>query len=736
MNNMGVEEIFSILSVILDENTNGDDIYKDLSEFRIIIDEKLIPSIELIQYENKYLLIDKLKKVSNDVAFYLHNREIIQKVVIGIDSANKEQNLFIYKLYLKQIFKQEIKKDKSTLLKNTLSSVGNNYVIQNNIPTIIVNDKEKFRIKALNIADHDIELTLSQYINLLHYEMIENLNLNSLVHDFIVPGEIDNKYSLVLFPSIGDNKKKYFDTYGEIVDTLIIRGNRCFESKVKYYSNIKTIIVTGKINEENKIFIDQYAKNKNIKLYFKNSFKDALLEAFSIDYSGINNFCYLNIVRNLLAENAWYLSNEHHELLNSLKIVNEDLVFKTNNTEEILIKLKKQIQNKIDNIEKIYTEYNDNCNVLIKKLSTIQEKLEIKENSVLENGRLCINNHVEMEKVLIELIIKLIDVYQEFPENNCKEILRKYINLLKNIVNRYSCISNTQFQKNISEKYDSVFVNKFLIKYSTELHIDEEQLIEIVKNIDDNFTPKEKYLIALGENNQHKSRKYMIESAVEGCELAIEKLDKGSLTYCFSVVELKEMADRGIAFAAFELGKKIIKKTEDVTKFDFNEKDGLEYLIIAASKENLQAISYLANYWLEKYYKLKTNSHAENALYYFTLMKKTRKNDNSIYETIGYLLFELKRYQAAADYFKNSKSMESNYYLGLIYENGYGCAINEDKALSFYEEAMNSGHAEASVQYERLNAKIEARKKKETIDSTKDYSSYTYYSGSYYSSGW
>ena len=78
--------------------------------------------------------------------------------------------------------------------------------------------------------------------------------------------------------------------------------------------------------------------------------------------------------------------------------------------------------------------------------------------------------------------------------------------------------------------------------------------------------------------------------------------------------------------------------------------------------------------------------------------------------------------------------------LGTIYESGQGVAVDQQKALKYYEIAMQKGHSSAKVAYERLNAKIEAEKAKNTVQENKSYSSYSYYSSSYYSSyyssGW
>ena len=109
-----------------------------------------------------------------------------------------------------------------------------------------------------------------------------------------------------------------------------------------------------------------------------------------------------------------------------------------------------------------------------------------------------------------------------------------------------------------------------------------------------------------------------------------------------------------------------------------------------------------------------------------------------INETLGFLYYDLKNYRDAINYCEKAKTAQANYLLGRIYELGLGCASDENKALKYYEKSINAGHTEAQVAYEKLNAKIEERKKKTVVQENKSYSSYTSYSGYYtsYYSGW
>ena len=133
------------------------------------------------------------------------------------------------------------------------------------------------------------------------------------------------------------------------------------------------------------------------------------------------------------------------------------------------------------------------------------------------------------------------------------------------------------------------------------------------------------------------------------------------------------------------------------------------------------------------------NSSEENsndiALKYYLIAEKKGSKDVKMFERIAKIYFNKENYREAEGYCKKSDTAESNFCLGMIYENGMGCASNEQEAIVHYQRAINMGHMNAQVAYERLTSKIAVEKEKNTVKENTSYSSYTYYSG-YYSSGW
>ncbi len=78
------DAVFSVLSRLMDETVGEDSITeKFLGEFEILIDEKLLPIIGKIPYENKYELVDSISSLCRDISLYLYFPELINKVVVG-----------------------------------------------------------------------------------------------------------------------------------------------------------------------------------------------------------------------------------------------------------------------------------------------------------------------------------------------------------------------------------------------------------------------------------------------------------------------------------------------------------------------------------------------------------------------------------------------------------------------------------------------------------------------------
>ena len=106
-----VDSIFTSLSHIMDETVNTNSIMERLNEFLIVVDEKLIPSIEKIQYIKKYDVISRIRNVGRDISLYLYFPEIISKNIIGFYNLNNESFKLIYENVLRRKFNMKEETD-------------------------------------------------------------------------------------------------------------------------------------------------------------------------------------------------------------------------------------------------------------------------------------------------------------------------------------------------------------------------------------------------------------------------------------------------------------------------------------------------------------------------------------------------------------------------------------------------------------------------------------------------
>lgn len=745
MSKTNIEELFGILSEVSNESVSSNrELFEKMSDYQLVIDEKMYDLMKEIHYEKKFAIIDELKQVGRNINILLHFPQMMGKNIVGMDMLPPAKSKEIYKLLLSEDFQNDIPEE--TVVDKLMGTVGKT-TISNLFPTIVSSDSSE--ISVLNVAENDVKLSNKQYVDLLTASVNEQLDLSSLIHAVVIPGQLKEKTGVIIFPEKNDEEKKFNQSLMEAVDTLVIQGKNCDISRLKQYKNVKQVYIAGRVSEEKKKELALYFNKCHIDVKYGRSLISLTKEAISLEHE-VNNYCFISIIKNALFEISWYLATKNDELKQPMAMVNDDIVFKNKETKKTLKEIQEKYRNEIDRNEKVYLEYKECMDLLLGDISYIQEKLGIYEDKVLDDGKLCINQHVDLYRILIELIVKMIDTYQTFPEQNYKDVVRKKISILSsltgnqnleeiltNLLMNQECQGGSVelFLQNIS---DSQVVNRFIIRRSEQVNLDDMKLVSIAAKIDGKLTAKEKLILGkneLSNESTELAKEYLFEAAFEGNEEAGQILLND---FDLSIDEIKQIADQGNVAAAYLLGKKIIKN-EPVIQGRFNEDDALKYLHIAASKESLDAVKLLGEIWYEKIGEGETEEDdeesAECAYYYYQLAEKMGLTNSATMEKIGYLAYYLDKYKKAMTYLKKADTMDAHYYLGIMYEAGDGCSADEDKALEYYEQAMNEGHSDAAVEYERLNAEIEAKLRKNTINDNTSYSSYTYYS-SYYSSGY
>lgn len=736
-------DVFKTLSTIMSEETKDKSkVLEIFSEFQLLVDEKFIPSIELLKYENKYDLVEAINRVSDDLSFYLHFPEFIDRTVIGIHKPTDNYYKWIYNNFLKDFLEGDI--DHNSLWK-TIPNTNRKTIFFESVPTIIYDNKVDNHIFALNIGQNRVSISNKQYVDLLYYTKIDHFDISSVIQGMSMPGQLECADNLLaLVPHINEEGDKYYHLFLASIDILVIKGKDCTCRNLDSYVNLKELYVVGELSGNRKKMIEAYVREHAILLNVFSDIRSAVLKSISKNYGIRHNFCYLTILKNIIYENSWYLANMYQKFKVLLSQVNEDLLFKNKETYNILEKMRDKYRNQMDECEGVYQAYKKSSDLLVEKLSSIQEFYGIREGTEDNDGKICMNNHLSMYTIILDLLVKMIKTYEVFPEQNCTSIIRSYVSLLfemtgnrdlaqllLNIFLNNDC-SESQINSLINLPTESPFVKRFQIDYSDTFKLTEEKLASITYELPEPLRISEKMILGkyeLNKNNLESAKVYLKEAAIGGNEEAgILLVKKWKLTS----QELEDLANYGIGEAAYIVGKQLYDNANmkrQINDWGPEEKKScLRYLHIAASKKKVKAIKLLGDFCYNS--KL-----TKEALYYYQLAEKNGSCDKQVFDRIGFLCYGEEKYKEAMEYFKSSCSKEAYYYMGIMCENGDGCAVDKIKAIEYYKKAKGIGHTEAAVKYERLNEEIEARKKQNVIHEDKDYRSHISTSN-YSSSGW
>ena len=740
------DEVFVILSKIMDETslTGENDAYKIFNEFQLIVEEKLIPSIESVQYEKKYQLINEIKSICKEINIYLSFPGLIKTTVIGIHKPSEDVYKNIFKTYMETIFGDEYV-DKS-FWKTFLNRIGNSKnksAVSDKIPSFIFNGQIENEVIGLNIGEKIIKLTNMDYLNLVSYSKEEKFDLASILYGFsFFTDKVKQGQSYVVIPGEVDTNQKYYSAITSLIDTLLISAKNINTEDLSEYDNLSKIIVFGKCTKENKNTIMEFCKGKGISVEFTSSFIEATKLCENDDtITSKNNLCFCNRLENILYEISWYLSTRISVLTASLDNINDNLLFKDDSSYECVKQLQGQYSEGIDEINKINNSYMEVCTELLAKIDEIQLKFNVKENRQL------INNHIpSMEIILLDLLIKYAEYTKVFNNSNNREKVRYYADLY-DLVSKNKVISKVICNDSFGETNDvkdleafnetkiksSFFIRKKINIYEED-SLDLQKVADLINELNEPLSAYEHYLLGkyyyqIKDNDKAKSE---LNTALEEGYLKAGELLVDSFKIDFN--KLKKLGDVGVAKAAYLVGKKMYDKYINNTE-DNTIDDCIRYLNIAASQYNMDAIRLLGDINYELGFEDEENdNYDKKALNLYLILVNKTKSDNIILDRVGQLYYRCENYKEAISYFEKTTSAEGYYMLGIMYENGNGVASDNKKALSYYEKAIDAGHTEAQVAYERLNAKIAEAQKKTVVSNNTSYRSYTYYGRSYYSS--
>lgn len=699
------------LSILMDEKEKEiSPILHNLFSFQELVENKLVPSIEKVQYERKYKLIDKMRDITAEISFYLQAPYLIGRKVYGIYHINDNRVSELINSVLGEEFKQKNAKQ----------------FFCSDVPTIIYPEKENDMMSALNIADTSITMSKADYYEIVDLEKNEGMELGSLLRFISVPSSImDSNTAYIIIPEKINKENKYYQAICDSIDHLVL-CDTIFSNELNSFSNLKEITVVGKKpNKE----ISDYSLSLGLSLHTSNSVKKYCTN------SAVNNFEYKYAIENLVYEIGSYLADRKKHLTESISLINKDLVFKSTNTEDILKNIQRENSDAISTIEEIYKEFKNVSDDLITKIDEMQ-------------GDVCVNisntavYHKDIKTVLIDVLIKMGDTFLQFPYSQARELMRTRIRTYESMGGDPT-ISSVIFSEAVGEyigsddlekfhHYEtaSEFVIKKKLDMSEKLKLTFSEYESLTFLIKDSMRPSDKRRLAesyfYAGDCLDKAKELFIEAMELGDEEAGNKLMK---LYKLTEAEISRIADFGNAAACYLIAKK---------QEDLEYKDTLIYLVIAASKGHKQAIKALGDYYYSNYLRSNKYYYRDTAFMVFKAAYDNGSKDKQMIEKMAYISYEQQDYKAAVQYCKESETAYCYYLLGLIYENGKGCSADKKKAYKCYETAAEKGHTHAQVCCERLNAEFQAQAEKNVVKENTNYSSTTSYSGYYssYYSGW
>lgn len=697
-----------ILSKLMDEKENEvSPILHNLFSFQEMVENKLVPSIEKVQYERKYKLIDKMRDITDEISLYLHAPYLIGRKVYGIYRMNDNNVTELVDSVLGDEFKQ---KDAE-------------HLFCSDVPTIIYPEKENDMISALNIADTSILMGRSDYYEVVDLEKDEGMEIGSLLRFISVPSSImDKNTAYVLLPEKINNENKYYKAICSSIDHLVL-CNTISGKELCSFSNLKDITVIGK--KPNKEIRD-HSLLSGLSLH-----TSASIKKYRTD-SAVNNFEYRYSIESLIYEIGSYLADRKKHLTELVGLINKDLVFKSKDTEELLKSIQRENSNAISNNEEIYKEFKDVSDDLIGIIDEIQRE-------VCANISNAAYYHEDIKTVLLDVIIKMGDTFSQYPYLQSKELMRARVRAYDSMGGD-TAISSVIYSQAVGEdisvedlekfhyyETESEFVIKKKLDMSEKLNLICSEYESLILLIQDSMRPSDKRMLAEAyfyrEGFEDKAKDLFIEAMELGDEEAGNKLMK---LYELTESEISEIADFGNAEACYRISKK---------QKDAEYKDTFIYLVIAASKGHKQAIKALGDHYYLHYLKSNDDYYRDTALLVYKAAYDNDSLDKKMIEKMAHISYKQKDYKAAVKYCEESQTAYSYYILGSIYENGNGCSADKKKAYKYYENSAQMGQSDAQECCERLKAEFKAKAQKKVVKDNTNYSSTRSYSGSSYS-GW
>lgn len=199
-------------------------------------------------------------------------------------------------------------------------------------------------------------------------------------------------------------------------------------------------------------------------------------------------------------------------------------------------------------------------------------------------------------------------------------------------------------------------------------------------------------------DNLFNELKILNEQSVGKLENMIALTMISELKYDEAIPYLVTAAQNGYQKAQYNLGLCY----QDGLGVDKDEKIAFYYFKMAAENNHPNAAYNCAVYYL------KYDENIEMGIKYLRISVKNDNEMDCAKKMLAILLISQEEYYQEAFYLLlnlKETDKECEYYLGFLYENGYGVEKDWNKALEYYEKSIRNGNDEAKIRYINLKSK-------------------------------
>ena len=729
-NNNFFEAVSKITNV---ENNNKTEIYKIYEKLYVLINEKLKTILSKIWDDDKWSLKNSVDCVITEIEMFMRYPFIYNKICIGIlDNRNKKINNYLLSLSVEDDYFA--------------------YMQQRIIPTIIYNDKNINKILVTNNSGNIVKLSIKELKYFL--ELNKKLKFDKLAKSCAITAKLNSDnicyINLPQQNSYNFSNDEYVNLTKICAGYILICENEYEYEKIP--SSIKSsnepVYIFSDIDRSDKIRLELKEKNKD-RVVEIHSLKDIDLLHFNFDIL-INNSFFIDELQSIFQRIRSYISISLNKINEKRELFNRESLYKENGSEED--KIIKKLNHDNQNNENEILELEKYLNIVEKEvLNTAFEfkRMLEKESKVTDNEKKDLDNINDLDNLKITNIILAlknndINTAKEYFNQISSDYPYKYILdlyfLEKNISeNVYGNLSfNVHLQRLKNEKKVNNFVLRAKLHFAESLNLNNNEIFKIINNLTDDINANERYLLAEYYKNIDESK--AIFEYIKAFEMGYTKAGEILVEYYQKnndFFSIKKLADKNIAKAALYYS--------DYCMVHNKYKAAMCYLKISASLKYIPAIHKYATL-IYKNVNYRNRENMKNILPIYLYIYE-HKNENEwknyliqdIAAKIGSIYFWDANYVNAKKFLEENIDCEiSNYFLGMMYFNGYGVVQNLEKAKYYFERAVNIGSERAEKKLNIVNNQISKEKKREQkrnyYDSERDYSSSSTYVSS--SSSW